>query len=270
MIYSDAINSQEPITPLQIFGSSCKLWLNTRRSSITESAGAVSQIDDLSGNGIDFIQSTGASKPTLTSLSGRFTQVLEFDGVDDYLEDASGSLSYFNFLHESVGTVFIVAYIIPTNLNIFVSLISDFNGSPNIGINMGIDDRSSVSRNNSVVVVTSNGTAVVVNNYSGNDVFSPQNWNCLITTIDNANATVSNRSDIYVNNIYTSYANNSNTGTPTSSNYTRSMKIACRGDALFNFSNLYLAEIVIANVEASEYQRVLLKRWAQSEWGITV
>lgn len=272
MLFESAIASQQPITPLQIFGGSsvCRLWLNTKRSTITESGGVVSQINDLSGNDINFEQPTLGNRPSLASLGGKFTQVLEFDGNDDFLQDASGSLSYFNFLHATTGTVFAVWYVIPLNPNNIQTLCSDFNGSPNIGCNFAFDDRSSLSLNNTIRSVTSNGSGIVVNSVNPNNIFPTQQWNLTYFLIDNANATASLRSTNYNNNYLIDYQNNSSTGTPSASNYTRSMKIGCRGDATLNFANIYLSELVIANVQASNYQRALLKRWAQSEWGIVV
>jgi hypothetical protein len=62
-------------------------------STITESAGAVSQWDDLSGNTNDLTQGTGSAQPsTGVATIGDLNAIL-FDGTDDDLRNAAFSLS---------------------------------------------------------------------------------------------------------------------------------------------------------------------------------
>lgn len=58
-------------------------WFDaSNAASITESSGAVSQWNDLSGNGRHVTQSTGGNKPTTNSRSINGLNVLDFDGGD--------------------------------------------------------------------------------------------------------------------------------------------------------------------------------------------
>jgi len=68
------------------------LWLDaSAESSITESGGAVSQWDDLSGNGNDVVQATAAAQPTTGTTTINGLNVLAVDGSDLLL---SSSLSF--------------------------------------------------------------------------------------------------------------------------------------------------------------------------------
>ncbi|MEM6432382.1 MAG: hypothetical protein AAF773_00775 [Cyanobacteria bacterium P01_D01_bin.115] len=64
-----------------------EFWFDALDSStITESGGVVSQIDDKSGNGANASQSVAASRPTLVQNVIGDKPGLLFDGVDDFLE----------------------------------------------------------------------------------------------------------------------------------------------------------------------------------------
>lgn len=68
-------------------GASLVAWFDAKTaSSITASSGAVSQWDDLSGNGYHATQSTAGAKPSSTSRSGW----IGFDGSSDFLSLPSG------------------------------------------------------------------------------------------------------------------------------------------------------------------------------------
>lgn len=57
-------------------------WDASDTSTITESGGAVSQLDDKSGNGFHVVQATAAAQPTTGSVSLNGLNVLDFDGGD--------------------------------------------------------------------------------------------------------------------------------------------------------------------------------------------
>jgi hypothetical protein len=74
-------------------------WLDaTDQATITESGGAVSQWNDKSGNGINFLQPTSNKRPLLVTDQTTGNQFLRFDGSDDSLEIAnsfwSGKTNY--------------------------------------------------------------------------------------------------------------------------------------------------------------------------------
>ena len=63
------------------------LWYDADdASTITESGGAVSQMDDKSGNDYHLAQGTGSKQPTTGSRTQNGLNVIDFDGTDDTLE----------------------------------------------------------------------------------------------------------------------------------------------------------------------------------------
>jgi len=69
-------------------GAELELFLDfANEAEITETSGAVSQVDDVSGNGNDVTQGTGSAQPTTGSVTLNGLNVLDFDG-GDYLSRA--------------------------------------------------------------------------------------------------------------------------------------------------------------------------------------
>lgn len=66
------------------YGIQLALWLDASDSStITQTAGAVSQWNDKSGNGQDLTQTTGTRQPITGTRTVNSLNVIDFDGVDD-------------------------------------------------------------------------------------------------------------------------------------------------------------------------------------------
>jgi len=75
-----------PWTP-DLLGVALEGWYDSSDSStITESGGSVSQLDDKSGNAEHLVQAVGANKPTTDSRTQNGLNVLDCDG-DDFLEN---------------------------------------------------------------------------------------------------------------------------------------------------------------------------------------
>lgn len=60
-------------------------WDASNSGSITASSGAVSQWDDLSGNGYHMTQPTGTNQPTTGTRTINSLNVIDFDGLDNFL-----------------------------------------------------------------------------------------------------------------------------------------------------------------------------------------
>lgn len=98
------------------------LWLDAA-VGVTSSGGFVSSWADLSGNGRDAVQATGAKQPSITTIDG--FAALSFDGVDDGM-----STSSFQQFPSKRGTVFIVFKCrIPTGAADRIDHIIGTNGS---------------------------------------------------------------------------------------------------------------------------------------------
>lgn len=108
------------------------LWLDgSDASSITESSGIVSQVNDKSGNDKNATASDSV-RPTLVSSIQNGRSILRFDGNDDYL-NINSSIAY--------RTIFVVAKSDDTTFSNYPGIIGDFSGtSPNNGhIVNGVD-----------------------------------------------------------------------------------------------------------------------------------
>jgi hypothetical protein len=67
-----------------ILGTTVKLWFDLSQSStVTESAGAISQVNDKSGNNFHITQATGSRKPTYLTASQNGLNTASFDGGDN-------------------------------------------------------------------------------------------------------------------------------------------------------------------------------------------
>lgn len=80
---------QATATPITLFGSKLEGWY-APSGPFTEVSGAVSQWDDLSGNGRHKVQATATLRPVRGTFAGR-TAVI-YDGVDDYMDTAGSNL----------------------------------------------------------------------------------------------------------------------------------------------------------------------------------
>jgi hypothetical protein len=105
-------------TPTDISGLS--LWLDASdTTSITESGGAVSQINDLSGNARHFTQATGADQPTTGSVTIGGLNALSFDGSSDQLKSSSTSL-----VNASDGTFTLFVVALPDVVNVTQTIMN--------------------------------------------------------------------------------------------------------------------------------------------------
>src|SRR5207253_147257 len=79
-------------TPTDIAG--CQAWYDpSDLASITSSGGAVSQLNDKSGNARHLTQATGSLQPITGTRTQNGLNVIDFDGVDDYMDSPSFSVS---------------------------------------------------------------------------------------------------------------------------------------------------------------------------------
>lgn len=81
------ISTYAPFAPTDIAG--CVLWVDAD----SESAGALATWTDLSGTANDLTQATATNQPTVVASAIDGHNVVRFDGVDNYLQSPSVSLS---------------------------------------------------------------------------------------------------------------------------------------------------------------------------------
>ncbi len=100
------VSSYEPFSPLAL---QPKLWLDASDlTTITESAGAVSEWRDKSGNDYAFTQATSTAQPTTGSTTQNGLNVLSFDGGDWLTSTAAASV--WKFLHDGTDCMFGIVF----------------------------------------------------------------------------------------------------------------------------------------------------------------
>lgn len=88
-----------------ITGLSPVLWIDfSDAATVTTASGNVSQVDDKSGNGYHFTQSTAGSRPAYISAAQNGLNVARFDGSADFLSLGSSAL----FQNVGGGSIYIV------------------------------------------------------------------------------------------------------------------------------------------------------------------
>jgi hypothetical protein len=76
--------------------SGCVLWLDPGISTVTETAGAISAIADLSGQGNNAVQTTEANQPALVADGIGGKPAIQGDGDNDYLSIANAKFNAIN------------------------------------------------------------------------------------------------------------------------------------------------------------------------------
>ena len=162
----------EPWTPAEI---TTELWLDAAdASTITESVGVVSQLDDKSGNARNVAQATEANRPTLLANGIGGKPSLQFDGVDDYLINAAVGLP----LGSSARSLFVVYRpLVLTGANSVVSqgeynstgqwFALQFRQTPSgdpyfAGFNADLSSGDAITLDSKIAGVTYNGTNAIL------------------------------------------------------------------------------------------------------------
>ncbi|MEE9159939.1 MAG: hypothetical protein V3U60_16330 [Gammaproteobacteria bacterium] len=232
-------------SPNQLAGLS--LWLDADdASTITEAGGSVSQWDDKSGNGNDATQTTEASKPTtgISTING--LNALDFDGDDDWLIGASGTIS----ISLSDHTIFFVAHLDTLDeLQCFINW-NDNTGSTNRELFCFVLASGNLNVNGTI------GSSTII----GDDL---QNTDMLVSINVNPGMTMVTRLD--------GVQKTSNAISLVSS--ADAFSIAAEFDAGSvpgNFTNIKVGEIIMydRNLSASETQAI--EGYLSSKWGIAL
>lgn len=200
---------------------------------------------DQSGNNRDAVQTTDANQPAIATAGNIFykgtTPSLDFDGTNDVLEITS-STTLFNYLHNG------------TESAVFYAAHFDTAGGSVIFANNGtsgsqIGATSYGNTTNKILAFASNGSGNFPAIITSADNKTTTGSNCIISTLwDVDNATAASRLLGYFNGDAASWATNTNTFTPSTSNATNNMFIG--GTATFSH-NGGIKEIIFFNTSQS-------------------
>jgi hypothetical protein len=243
------------LTPLKYFGANLYDWwdfTDTSTQSIT--SGLINSITSKGTNAAVF-SSSGTSRPaSIVGING--LNVADFDGVNDFMEVATSTTMY-NFLHNGVGTVIIVCKnVLDSTLKY---ILSNASGISFVGYRL-LDGVGHVFVN-----FVSNGSSNILINSSG--IYADA-YNYLINIIDPANATLSERSNLILNQGVEN-KNNVTSGVPSSSNASSNLTIGKIPNASANFFNENIAEIIILNSKSTPTQITQLNNYYTNKYGGT-
>lgn len=236
------------------------LWLDASNAgSITSSAGAVSQWDDLSGNTKHVTQATAGQKPTTASTTQNGLNVLAFDGGDRLIAAAAAD---WKFMHD--GTLHLIGAVWNPGSSGSRALLGT-NANPTAGEGARVLAVAGPTLRHAASNLTA---STILNNAASNIVFSAAN----VTTIlaDPSNGTAVNRSSIYLNAGAASKGN-SLTATASASNPIQPLNIGANPEAGsgFNFCTGWIAEVVIVSgANATVPNQVLLRDYLNAKWAV--
>lgn len=245
------------------------LWLDAADSStVTESSGLVSQVNDKSGNGRNFTASGGA-RPTYTSNALNGLPVFTYSG-SQWLTSASAA-STWNFLHNANGSTVVAVWKAgnSSDPNEAYSLCgSSSNASTSVGCWLFFEDRASLPANEKFRCLVYRGVSLsfVISNDSS-DGAHPPNAPVLLSSVSSPSASpAASRSSIRVNG-GASIANNTQTNPVSTGNATYALQVGAAGNNTFPMTG-YVAELVILASVASDATRQLIEGYLAHKWGL--
>ncbi|MFQ5638682.1 MAG: LamG-like jellyroll fold domain-containing protein, partial [bacterium] len=176
---------------------------------------AIQSWQDLSPNGYS-ISGINPNEPILIRNAISGSDVARFNGSSQYLEHTT-SVSLYNYLHETKGTVGILYNVTLADPNTRYVFLANQDFGSGRGIAIHYDDRASASRNDVVLADILNGTAGQSESLqSPNDYFTTQQWNFLVVNFrynestDSLNYFINNTNKQKLNRIFSPVIGNAN------------------------------------------------------------
>jgi hypothetical protein len=249
---------------------STALWLDAAdASTVTESSGLISQVNDKSGNGRNFTASGGA-RPTYTSNGLNGKNIFTFGG-SQWLTSADAA-STWTFLHSTSGSsVFMAAKPGDTSdpNTIYSFCGTNTGGSTGVGYVLNYDDRPSQSRNNALATSAARGVSLnfAFLNITGNDAIAANVPSIIAHRGDPGNATASLRSIINVNGD-ANLANNSATFAAVSTDPSATLQVGANSAGGIPLVG-YISEFIVLSSVATQNTRQRIEGYLAHKWGLT-
>lgn len=254
------------------FTNPLMLYTDSGTTLVSSNADVVGQINDGSGNGYHLRQTDGTAKGTYRTSQLNGFPVVRFDGVNDNY-GCIASAATFQFLHQSVNTIYIVFKPgLVADPNVFMALIDNMTLAGSVGSRYGTrlawDDRASVPVNEVARHATGNGGSNSINNTTANAFLAAQTFGVLSFVADPSNATAANRSSIRKNG-GTATASNASTSAVGNTAPTYAMTVgAAAGDAGTPFAG-DMARILIYNQQHGTTDRQYIENGLISRYAIS-
>ena len=237
--YGNSI-SGAPIDYPAIFGANYyDHWRPWNAASLTiTSPPLVDAIASLTGSGRSFSTSVATSRPTLLLDGAIGKNVLDFDGVNEFLRVLSSSTDY-NFLHDGSGGCVVVVAKPDTSATGIV--LRNFSGSTDVGFSEVVISNSY----NTAVARGVSGAFTLVNN-SGSGAASGSYFS-KVSVYDADNGTAADRSEVYLSG-GVAIKNNVLTNAPSVTNATSNLTMGVLPPLNISFPfDGKIAEVIIIN-----------------------
>ena len=258
-------SSKKSVVPFPLPLTNVMAWYDAAdTTSISVSGTAVTQWNDKSGNGYHVIQNTATNRPAsgVNVLNG--LNVIDFDGVDNFLTATVAS----NWTFLKSNTKYLVCMVVKlgtvANPDTYMGVINLADSATEGGTNYYADYRVSRQRFSHTQNNATLGT--VINNEADNS-FVPQNYYNIGVLGDPANATAADRSSIF-KNAGTAIKNNTQSAAADTGAPARPLELG-RYANTFGYLDGSIAEIVIFNATgATDGNRTAIRDYFTSKWGI--
>lgn len=255
---------------MRLYGTAEGWWDPSDSDTVTIATG-VSQLDDKSGNARNLEQATTSKQPAVLSgdLNGKDT--ISYDATDDCLAVPS-STSYFNCLHDGTSSHIFAIWkpCTNTNPNTVVILFDNNNSSSSqTGTRLGLDDRSSMSRNDTILAYITTGSGVSINCVSPNNELTPVNeYKIVSITIDADASSVGDRTKFRVDNS-TETGSNTATAAPSTGNASQDFTVAANGGVQTKTAfGIVTGEIIIYSALSANYSTTFINTLINHKWGV--
>lgn len=257
------------LTPYTIFSTDLYDWWDfTDNTTLALSVSRIDAIDSKASGSTRQLTSSSSNRPQIVSNQVNGLQVANFDGVSEFMQVPSSTALY-NFLHDQSngGMAIVVSRVTDANPDVAMAILNNNGlGASTVGYGFAYDDRISLSRNNIILTLVTNGVNRVVRNLTSNNIFETQQFNSLLDIVDPNNGTVADRSKVNVN--FGSYEqNNTKTLTPSTSNASDNLTIGKLSDSSSLFFKGDLAEIIITTGQPTALQLTQTQTYLTNKYG---
>lgn len=260
------VERSEPSTFSEIFGANYyEDWDSTL--GVSDTGGLVDSWTSQGLNGGMFT-ATGANRPTLTADANLGINVLDFDGVSDFMSVASSTADY-NFLHNTNGgCVIAVIETDGTNPSTLYPFINNNSGTTaSTGHNFYYEDRAAAGATRAfrVTVTKSSAGNLVIGNFI-NSLITDEDYNSYVSVFDPNNGTAADRSIHYINN-GSAIQNNTNTNSPVATNATYNLHLGKLANSTSFYLNGQVARLIIIDTIPTAQQLADVQTRLEYEYG---
>jgi hypothetical protein len=238
------------------FSDSTTLFNATSGGSLPGDGVGIARVEDKSGHGRNFTQSSSSARPTRQTGVQNGLAVARFDGSDDFLSLASG----LDILKNVSGSSIFAAYrwiSNPTVGSTVVHIATSSTGLGRHGIGGGISSRKIFAGGRRLDADSSQTVSSTADNPTTTFIHS--------SVVNNSSTTITQRLNATTDGNSSSFQTSGSTSNTDSAEMTLG-----RNQGSANFCNIDLSELFVFNRAISDSERNALHNYLASKWGITL